>query len=270
MTPCLGSGSVQLAMNDVLKVEHQGTSTVLTIDRPKALNAINAEVIQALDGALDALPADCRVVVITGGGNKAFVAGADIKAMAGMSAAEGEAFSRAGHDLGAKIAALPQPVIAAVNGYALGGGCELMLACDFAIASDNARFGQPEVGLGVMPGFGGTTRLGRRIGPARARQLLVTGEQLKADEALRIGLVNEVVPQAELMERVMKIAGLIAKNAPRAVALAKRSALIGEETDIATANAFEVANFGLCFATDDLKEGMGAFIEKRAPTWTGR
>lgn len=256
-------------MSDVLQVDHQGTTTVLTIDRPKALNAINADVIAALNEALDGLPAPCRAVVLTGGGESAFVAGADIKAMSEMSSAEAEAFARAGHALGARLEGIPQPVIAAVNGYALGGGCELMLACDFAIASENARFGQPEVRLGVIPGFGGTTRLGRRIGVGRARQLLVTGETIKADEALRVGLVNEVVGLGELMPRALAIGEQIAKNAPRAVALAKRSAHVGEETDLTTANAFEIASFGLCFATEDQREGMAAFVEKRNPTWKG-
>lgn len=258
-------------MQDVpsVRVEHADGTTVVTIDRPKALNALNADVIAGLDAALLALPAGTRAVILTGGGDKAFVAGADIKSMLEMTAAESEAFARNGHRLGRKIEELDVPVLAAVNGFALGGGCELMLACDFAIASESARFGQPEVGLGIIPGFGGTTRLGRRIGFGRARQLLVTGAQIDAAEALRVGLVNEVVPDDRLMPRAHEIAQQIIKNAPLAVAYAKRSARIAEETDLSTANAFEIAAFGLTFASDDRKEGMTAFVEKRKATWKG-
>lgn len=261
----------RVAMQDaaVVRIEHDEATTLLTIDRPKALNALTSQVVSELRAAFDALPAQTRVVILTGAGDRAFVAGGDIKSMAAMSPAEAEAFARQGHALGKCIEDCEVPVIAAVNGFALGGGCELLLACDFAIASERARFGQPEVGLGVIPGFGGTTRLGRRVGDARARQLLLTGAQFGADDALAWGLVNEVVSPDQLMPRVREIAAQIIKNAPRAVAYAKRSARIAEEADLATANAFETHVFGLCFTTDDRREGMHAFIEKRAPSWTG-
>lgn len=253
----------------VVKSELEGSTFIVTIDRPKALNALDASVIAALTETFSAVPAEARAVVLTGAGEKAFVAGADIKAMLDMGAVEAERFSAQGHRLGKIMEELPVPIIAAVNGFALGGGCEMMLACDFAIASENARFGFPEVGLGVVPGFGGTTRLTRRIGNGMARQLLFTGSHVKAEEALRLGLVNEVVPLAGLMDRAKEIAAQIAKNAPLAVAYAKRCARIGEECNLDTANAYEVGTFGLLFSTADQKEGMAAFSEKRAPEWKG-
>lgn len=253
-----------------IAVSHADHVTTITIDRPKVLNALDEATVEALDEALAGLTDDVRVVVITGAGDKAFVAGADISAMADFGAAEAEAFARRGHQVMDSIADLPMPTIAAVNGFALGGGCELMLACDFAIASDNARIGLPEVSLGVIPGFGGTVRLHTRVGVARARQLLFTGKPVKAEEAARIGLVNEVVPQAELSDRVAAIAAQIVKNAPRAVGWAKRSATQAEQGNRWTAGAFEQEAFGLCFSTEDQKEGMKAFLEKRPATWTGR
>ncbi len=253
-----------------LLVESQDGITRITINRPQVLNALNAATISELDAAIAQLAADTRVVVLTGAGEKAFVAGADIAAMAELPAAEAARFSHLGHALAARMAELPVPIIAEVGGYALGGGLELMLACDFAIASENVRLGLPEVSLGVIPGFGGTILLQRRIGPARARQLLFTGAHIKADEALRIGLVNEVVPQAELRARVDAIARDIRKNAPQAVAFAKRSARIGGEAEFSIASAFEQEMFGMCFSTADQKEGMRAFLEKRKPTWSGR
>jgi enoyl-CoA hydratase len=242
----------------------------IVINRPKALNALNQAVLRELETAIDALDPAVRVVVITGAGEKAFIAGADIAEMASFTSMEAERFARQGHALLERFARIDPVVIAEVNGFALGGGCELMLACDFAIASDNAKLGQPEVSLGVTPGFGGTTRLSRRVGLPRAIQVLVSGEQLTADAARAIGLVNEVVPQAELRARVDAIADRIIKNAPVAVKLAKRSAHAGAEADLATANALEAEIFALCFATADQKEGMRAFLEKRKATWGGK
>ena len=253
----------------VVRVEHRDTTALVIIDRPRALNAIDAQVLEELDAAIHQLPEGCRAVVITGAGDKAFVAGADIKAMQSMTPAESERFGQKGHALFARLGALPMPVIAAVNGFALGGGCELALACDFVVASETARFGLPEVGLGVIPGFGGTTRLGRRVGDAWARRMIVTGERVKAEVALRIGLVTEVVAPDRLLDRALELAGQIGANAPRAVALGKRSARVAEESSLEQANAFEVAAFGLCFSTEDQREGMSAFIEKREPVWKG-
>ena len=254
-------------MTENLKVDTRDAIVRITIDRPKVLNALNRATILELGRAIDAVDPNARVVIITGGGEKAFVAGADISEMAPFDPVQAAEFAALGHRTLMKLEALPQPVIAEVNGFALGGGCELMLACDFAIASDKARFGQPEVGLGVTPGFGGTVRLGRRIGTAMARQLLYTGEQVKADEALRIGLVNEVVPADRLRARVDELAARIAKNAPQAIALAKRSAHFAEENELGAACDFEQLIFGMTFATDDQKEGMKAFVEKRPPAW---
>jgi enoyl-CoA hydratase len=250
-------------------VETRGKTTRIAVNRPRALNALNRATLSELIAAFDALPAGTRVVVLTGAGEKAFVAGADIAEMADLTPSRAAAFSAMGHALGERIEGLDQPVIAEVNGYALGGGCELMLACDFAIAGDAAKFGQPEVGLGVIPGFGGTTRLGRRVGLARARQLVLTGDRLSAADALAWGLVNEVVPQAELRARVDALAERIAQNAPLAVAAAKRSTGAGAETDLTAANQFEQQLFALCFATADQKEGMRAFVEKRKAVWKG-
>lgn len=255
--------------SDEVLVNHDEGVCLVTINRPKALNALNASVISGLQKAFSDLPESTRVVLLTGAGDRAFVAGADIKAMSSMTANEAVQFSKALHQVGQTIEGLNVPVIAVVNGFALGGGCELLLACDFALASDLSRFGQPEVGLGVIPGFGGTTRLTRRIGDASARQLVLTGAHVDAKEALRLGLVNEVVPGDQLMPRAQEVAAQIARNAPLAVQYAKQSLRHGEETDLNSANQFERHAFGLCFATEDQKEGMAAFIEKRTPKWRG-
>ncbi len=248
-------------------VETEGPVTRLVINRPKALNALNRDAIEALSLAVDELPANTRVVILTGAGDKAFIAGADISAMADLTPPEARAFAKMGHELGERLQAIDAVVIAEVNGFALGGGCELMLACDFAIASDKARLGQPEVGLGVTPGFGGTTRLTRRVGVSTACRLVTTGEQIKADQALQWGLVSEVVPHDELRARVDELAGKIVKNSPLAVAAAKQAVHLASETDLATANAFEQQVFGMCFATEDQKEGMQAFLQKRKAEW---
>jgi enoyl-CoA hydratase len=259
-----------MSYENLAVASHNGV-TRITIDRPKVLNALNRATLASLDRALSDLPEGTRVVVLTGARRKSPSWRARTSPeMAELPAPLAAQYAGEGQRILARLGELAVPVIAQVNGYALGGGLELVLACDFAIASDNARFGLPEVGLGVIPGFGGTIRLARKIGPAAARQLLYTGAQLKAEEALRAGLVNEVVPLAELTGRVDAIAAQIAKNAPLAVASAKRSARHAEETDLGTALAVESQLFGLCFATADQKEGMRAFLDKRPAQWTGK
>jgi enoyl-CoA hydratase len=244
--------------------------TRIIVNRPQKLNSLNRATLVDVASCLDALPTGVRVLVLTGAGEKAFVAGADIAEMSTLSANEATAFSRLGHEVFARLESLDAVVIAEVNGYALGGGCEMMLACDFAIAAENAKIGQPEVQLGVTAGFGGTTRLLRRIGVARARQMLYTGEPVSANEAKSIGLVNEVVPATELRARVDAIAQKILSSGPLAVRASKRAVNLAAETDLSTANVYEQHAFGLCFATDDLREGMKAFLEKRRPVWTGK
>lgn len=253
-----------------LLVETHGAVTRITVNRPKALNALNRATLTELGRAIDGLPEGTRVVILTGAGEKAFVAGADIAEMVGLDAAGGTAFSRLGHQVMDRLERLDAVVIAEVNGFALGGGCELMLACDFAIASAHARLGQPEVKLGVTPGFGGTTRLLRRVGRARALQLLVTGDQLDAERAKAMGLVNEVVPKEELRARVDAVAQSIVECSPLAVAATKRAVRVAAEAELGTANAFEQEIFGQCFSTADQKEGMRAFTEKRKAAWSGR
>lgn len=252
-----------------LAIAHEGGITTITVDRPKVLNALNEATLLELERAVTSLPADTRVVVLTGAGDKAFVAGADIAAMSDFGPQEAEAFSQLGHRVMNTIEELTVPVIAAVNGFALGGGCELMLACDFAVAAENARIGLPEVTLGVIPGFGGTVRLANRVGVARARQLMFTGLPVKADEAARMGLVNEAVPKIELMGHVHYIADKIAKNAPKAVAFAKRATRVAEQSHPRVAGTFEQELFAMTFATADQKEGMTAFLEKRPAAWKG-
>ncbi len=257
---------------ETLTVETEGAIAVVTIRREKALNALNRTVMRELAEVLVTLEADAavRVVVLTGAGEKAFVAGADIAEMAGIGPSEARAFAEAGHAVGDRIAAMKKPVIAAVNGFALGGGCELALACDFAYASDRAKFGQPEVNLGLMPGFGGTQRLLRRVGPARAAELVFTADLIGADEALRIGIVNAVVPAAELMTRVKAQAQKIATKGPLAVAASKRALRRAEELPLAAGNELERELFALLFSTADQKEGTKAFLEKRPASFTGR
>lgn len=209
-----------------VKVEQKEGYAILTIDREKALNALNSEVLGDLDAAIDALDLDAvRALIITGAGSKSFVAGADIGEMSNLTKAEGEAFGKKGNDIFRKIESLPIPVIAAVNGFALGGGCELSLACDIRIASENARFGQPETGLGITPGFGGTQRLARTIGVGKAKEMLYTCAQVKAPEALALGLVNAVYPIEELLPAAEKMAAAIAANAPIAVRATKKRSM---------------------------------------------
>ena len=249
----------------IMEEEHVAT---LTINRPKALNALNSEVLAELDAAIDALDlSEVRCLIITGAGEKSFVAGADIGEMSSLSKAEGEAFGRKGNDVFRKIETLPVPVIAAVNGFALGGGNELAMSCDIRICSENAVFGQPETGLGITPGFGGTQRLARLVSPGYAKQLLYTAKNIKADEALRIGLVNAVYPVEELMPAAKKMAGAIAANAPVAVRACKAAVNEGLEMPMDQALELEERLFGSCFETADQIEGMRAFLakEKHAP-----
>jgi enoyl-CoA hydratase len=248
-------------------VEREGAVAVVTIRRPDKLNALNAEVLGELMDVFATLEA--RAAILTGEG-KAFVAGADIAAMATMTPVEAKRFSDGGHALGARIEALPCPVIAAVNGFALGGGLELALACDFIYAADVAKLGQPEVSLAVIPGFGGTQRLARRVGIARARELVYGGGMIDAAEALRIGLVNKVFPAAELLGAAKKTAEQIAAVGPLAVAAAKRVLLRGEEMPLPAANELEAQAFAGLFGSEDQRAGMAAFLEKKKTAFSGR
>ena len=246
-------------------LEKKDHVAIATVNRPKALNALNSEVLNDLNTLLDEIAADpeIRVLVLTGSGEKAFVAGADIGEMSTLTKAEGEAFGKKGNDVFRKLETLPIPAIAAVNGYALGGGCELAMACDIRLCSDTAVFGQPETGLGITPGFGGTQRLAQLVGPGMAKQLIYSARNIKADEALRIGLCNAVYPAEELMPAAEKLAETIAKNAPIAVRACKKAINEGLEMPMDEAVALEEKLFGSCFETADQKEGMQAFLEKR-------
>lgn len=249
---------------EFIKYETEGQIALLTIDRPKALNALNSNVLEELDQAIDAVDLQVvRVLIITGSGEKSFVAGADIAEMSNLTKEEGFAFAKKGNDIFRKIESLPIPVIAAVNGFALGGGCELSMACDIRICSENAVFGQPEAGLGITPGFGGTQRLARIIGIGRAKELIFSTSNIKADEAYRVGLVNHVYPVEELLPQAKKLASKIAANAPIAVRNCKKAINDGLQTDIDSAIVIEENLFSDCFETHDQKEGMGAFLEKR-------
>ena len=246
---------------DFVLYEADGAVATITINRPKALNALNSQVLDELDQTLDAIDLDTvRCVILTGAGDKSFVAGADIGEMSTLTKAEGEAFGKKGNDVFRKLETLPIPVIAAVNGFALGGGCEISMSCDIRICSENAMFGQPEAGLGITPGFGGTQRLARTVGVGMAKQLIYTARNIKADEAYRIGLVNAVYPQEELMEQAKKMASTIAKNAPIAVRNCKKAINDGLQVDIDQAIVIEEKLFGGCFETEDQKAGMGNFL----------
>ena len=244
--------------------EQKDAVGILTINREKALNALNSQVLDELSEALDAVDlAAVRCLILTGAGEKSFVAGADIGEMSTLTKAEGEAFGKKGNDVFLKLENFPIPVIAAINGFALGGGCEISMSCDIRICSDNAMFGQPEVGLGITPGFGGTQRLARIVGPGMAKQLIYTARNIKADEALRIGLVNAVYPQAELMDEAMKLASTIAGNAPIAVRNCKKAINEGLQVSIDEAVVIEEKLFGDCFESYDQKEGMANFLRKK-------
>lgn len=246
--------------------EVQDRVAVLTIDRPKALNALNPEVLNDLKAAFEGIDqSEVRCVILTGAGDKSFVAGADIAAMSTMTKAEGEAFGRLGNDVFLMVENFPLPVIAAVNGFALGGGNELAMSCDIRLASENALFGQPEVGLGITPGFGGTQRLARVVGVGMAKQLVYSATNIKASEALRIGLVNAVYAPDQLMDAARKLAGKIASNAPIAVRNCKRAINEGIELPIAEAVQVEERLFGACFETHDQVEGMSCFLSREKP-----
>ena len=251
---------------EYIKLTAEGNVGVLTINRPAALNALNDQVIRELNEALDSIDLDTvRCLVVTGEGQKAFVAGADIGQMRGLTKEEGVAFGKLGNDVFRKLETLPIPTIAAVCGFALGGGCELAMSCDIRLCSDTAVFGQPEVGLGITPGFGGTPRMARLIGMGRAKELLYSARKGKAPEALAIGLVQGVYPVEQLMEEALKMAGRIAGNAPIAVRATKKAVNDGLQVDMDRAIEIEEALFGSCFETEDQQNAMGAFVEKRKP-----
>ncbi|MCR1899352.1 enoyl-CoA hydratase-related protein [Irregularibacter muris] len=237
---------------------------IMTINRPQALNALNLDVLKEIEETINQIDIDTtRALIVTGAGQKSFVAGADIGQMSTMTKEEGRDWGTFGNDIFRSLETLEIPSIAAVNGFALGGGCELAMSCDIRICSDNALFGQPEVGLGITPGFGGTQRLARIIGVGKAKEMIYAAYNIKADEAYRIGLVNAVYPQAELMEQALKIANKIAKNAPIAVRASKKAINDGLQVDMDSALEIEEKLFGSCFETHDQKEGMTAFLEKR-------
>lgn len=256
---------------ETLLVEDRGPVRIVSINRPKALNALNAQVVGELTELVEetAISDTVRALVLTGAGERAFVAGADIKSMSNMNPGEALAFAGKGHALGEELGAIGIPVIAAVNGFALGGGCELALACDFIYASTKAKFGQPEVKLGVIPGFGGTQRMLRRIGQARALELCMTGEMLEADEALRIGLVNKVVEPDALLGAAVGTAETIASMGPLAIAKVKEVIHEGANKSLDDANLQEQTAFASLFASADQKEGMAAFMEKRDANFKG-
>ena len=252
-----------------LKVEHNDGITVMTISAPKSLNALNSTILKELGGFIGSLDDKTRVLIITGDGEKSFVAGADISEMAHLDEPQGFEFGRLGAQVFRRIETLPIPVIAAVNGFALGGGCELAMSCDIRICSSNAKFGQPEVGLGIIPGFSGTYRLPKLIGQGYAKEMIYTGKVIRADEALRIGLVNAVYEQPELMDKAMEMARMMLKNAAIAIRLAKQSINEGYDLDADGAIALENKLFCKCFATRDQKEGMDAFLNKRKAEFLG-
>jgi len=252
-----------------VELEIADTIAIITMNRPQALNAFNSEQLDALTSTLDEVVhrRGVRVVILTGAGERAFAAGADIKEMVELSPAEGLAFGRKGHAITNALELLPQPVIAAVNGYAFGGGCEIAIACDIRIASENARFAQPEVGLGIPPGWGGSQRLPRLVGSGFAAEMIFTGRQVHAEEALRIGLVNAVYPLNELMPAARDMAEQIARNSPLAVRAAKQLSALAFAGNPGSGLAAEVAAFGAAFATMDQREGMRAFRDKRPPVF---
>jgi enoyl-CoA hydratase len=253
-------------MNNII-VEKENQVATVTINRPASLNALNKETLEELLTCFKQFSQDdkTKVIILTGSGEKAFVAGADISFMQNLTAHEGRKFGKLGHLVMNTIENTPQPVIAAINGFALGGGCELALACDMRFASDNAKFGQPEVNLGVIPGFGGTQRLPRLIGKGLANELLLTGNIIDSTEAVRIGLINRVYNQTELLSACQTIAKTIAIKGSMAVRLCKEAVNHGVEMDLDRGCAYEADLFALCFASDEQTEGMTAFLEKRAP-----
>jgi enoyl-CoA hydratase len=255
-----------------VKTENRDGVLVITIDRPKVLNALNAQTVAELDAAFTAARTDdsVRAVILTGGGEKAFVAGADIGELAKMTPITGKAVAENGQQVFLRIERFPKPVIAAINGFALGGGCELALACHIRIASEKAQLGLPEVTLGIIPGYGGTQRMARLLGKGKAVELIATGDRIGAAEAERIGLVNKVVPPDQLMTVAEEMARTIAKRGPLAVRAAIEAVMIGSEMPLEAGLSFEATLFGLLASTEDMKEGMGAFLEKRSAEFKGR
>jgi enoyl-CoA hydratase len=255
-----------------LKIEKKDGIATIKINRPQVLNALNKDTISELTTAVEELDADknVKVVILTGEGNKAFIAGADIKQMAEMTPLEGKKFAELGHNMLMKIENSRLPFIAAINGYALGGGCEVLMACDICIAAKSAKIGQPEINLGVHPGFGGTQRLPRLVGRMKAKELLFTGKNIDAEEAYKIGLVNKVVDDDKLMETAQKLAGQIAGKSTVQTAFIKSLVNKGTDIDINTACALEISYFSSSFSTKDQKEGMKAFLEKRKPEFKGK
>lgn len=253
-------------------LEKEENLAILYINRPSALNALNKDTLFEIQDALKAVNEDTSIstLIITGTGNKAFVAGADIAYMQPLSASEGRTFSAYGEQTFRMIELMEKTVIAAINGFALGGGCELAMACDIRLASESALFGQPEVSLGVIPGFGGTQRLPRLIGEGKAKELIFTGDNIKAAEAYRLGLINQVYPADELMDQAKKMAKKIASKAPLAVGYAKYAIGRGLQVDLDSSMGIESDMFGMCSATADQKEGMKAFLEKRKPVFQGK
>jgi enoyl-CoA hydratase len=253
-------------------VERDAHIATLTLNRPEKLNALDEPLLRELLDAWIAVDEDpsVRAAILTGAGDRAFAAGADIAAMSHMTAPQAKRFAELGHLVGARIEGGRVPIVAAVNGFALGGGCELALACDFIYASEKAKLGQPEVTLGILPGFGGTQRLARRVGAARAREICMTGSMVGAQEALRIGLVNAVVPHADLMTTAREIAAKIASRAPLAVTAVRRVILRGEDVALPTANELEATAFASLFGTSDQREGMRAFLAKSEPKFEGK
>ena len=259
----LFASSIFSLKTEFIKYEEEGEIGILTINRPKALNALNSKVLDELDETLDSIDTKkISVLILTGAGEKSFVAGADISEMSTLSKKEAQDFSKKGNDVFRKIETFEIPIIAAVNGFALGGGCEISMSCDIRICSDNAIFGQPEVGLGITPGFGGTQRLARIVGVGMAKQMIYTGQNIKADEALRIGLVNAVYPQSELLNEARKLAQSIVKNSNNAVKLSKKAINDGLQVDIDEGISIEQKLFGECFENPDQKERMTKFLEK--------
>ena len=261
-----------MVYDNVLLEQPEAGIFLLTVNRPKSLNALNAQTLDEIAAALSeiAQDSDARALLVTGAGDRAFVAGADISQMQSFTPPQAQAFSERGNRTFRSLELLPIPAIALVNGYALGGGCELAMACDWIVASERAQFGQPEVSLGVVAGFGGTQRLPRLVGRAMAMDLLVTGRMIKADEALRIGLVNEVVAAEHLRAKGLELARTIAAKGPVAVRLTKQIVQRGQDLDLANACQQEAYAFALCCATEDQKEGMQAFLDKRPAQFCGR
>jgi enoyl-CoA hydratase len=257
---------------DTLVLERHDAVATITIDRPRALNALDAATLAGLGAAVRKLGADggVRAVVITGAGEKAFSAGADIAAMATMPASDGHAYARLGHETMDALEALEVPVVGAVNGVALGGGFELALACDLLVVSERTRLGQPEINLGLIPGFGGTQRLVRRIGQSRARELIYLGQPLTAEEALRLGLACRVVPPERVREEALRLARELAAKPPLALRQAKRATAVAADADLAAGCRYEIEAFAVTFASEDRVEGLRAFLEKRPPVWKGR